>query len=234
MSRLKKSWIVLANVALVAAVVAFVAIYSSHEQTENYKHRVESFVNTTVAMERVTGNYLEGEQEICDNWAQYINSRNLSLEEATAYIRTTHVQTATSAHLIDAETLKGLSTRPGMNAADDYDVSYERIELLGDGAWIADLGTAINISRTYTNPISGEQSLAFCNRIAVRDEETGEKKKAYLLRIVPTSDLADKWVFPQEEYANAEFSMIDTDGNYIIRGRSFKNSSFFEFYGPVL
>ncbi len=36
--------------------------------------------------------------------------------------------------------------------------------------------------------------------------------------------------FPQEEYANEEFSLIDADGNYIIRGRSFKNSSFFEFY----
>ena len=230
MSRLKTSWIVMANVALMAAILAFVALYSNHERKENYEHQVEHFINTTVAMERVTGNYLEGEQGICDNWAHYINSQDLTLEEAAAYVRATHAQATTSAHLIDAETLKGYSTRPRLNTENDYDVSYERMELLGDGSWIADPGTAINISRTYTNPINGEQSLAFCNRITVRDAANGEKRQAYLLRIIPTSNLAEKWVFPQEEYENEEFSMIDAEGNYIIRGRSFKNSSFFEFY----
>ena len=230
MSRLKTSWIVMANVALMAAILAFVALYSNYERKVSYEHQVEHFVNTAVAMERVTENYLEGEQKICDNWAQYINSQDLTLEGAAAYVRATHALSLTSAHLIDAETLEGYSTRPKPNTRDDYHVSYERIELIGDGAWIADLGTAINISRTYTNPLNGEQSLAFCNRITVRDAETGEKRSAYLLRIVPTSNLAEKWVFPQEEYENEEFSMIDAESNYIIRGRSFKNSSFFEFY----
>ena len=230
MSRLKKSWIILANAVLVAAILVFVVLYSNHERKENYRNNEEHFVNTTVAMERVTGNYLEGEQGICDNWAQYINSRDLTLEEAAAYVRATHAQATTSAHLIDTQTLKGLSTRPKVNTEEDYDVSYERLDLIGDGSWIADLGTAINITRTYTNPVNGEQSLAFCNRITVRDAESGEKKPAYLLRIVPTSDLAEKWVFPQEEYEHEEFSMIDAEGNYIIRGKSFKNSSFFEFY----
>ncbi len=230
MSRLKRSWIVLVNVGLMAAILVFVVLYSNRERTENYEHQVEHFVNTTVAMERVTGNYLEGEQGICDNWAQYINSQDLTLEEAAAYVRATHAQANTSAHLIDAETLEGFSTRPKLNSGDDYGVSYQRMGLIGDGAWISDLGTAINISRTYTNPINGEQSLAFCNRITVRDAETGEKRPAYLLRIVPTSKLAEKWVFPQAEYAHEEFSMIDAEGNYIIRGRSFKNSGFFEYY----
>ena len=230
MNRLKTSWVVAANVALMAAILVFVALYSNRERKENHEYQVEHFVNTTVAMERVTGNYLEGEQGICDNWAQYINNRDLTLEEAAAYVRATHAQAFTSAHLIDAETLEGYSTRPRLNTEDDYAVSYQRIDLVGDGAWIADISAAINISRTYTNPVNGEQSLAFCNRITVRDADTGERKQAYLLRIVPTSDLAEKWVFPQEEYENEEFSIIDAESNYIIRGRSFKNSSFFEFY----
>ena len=230
MSRLKTSWIVMANVALMGAILAFVALFSNYERKENYRSQVEHFVNTTIAMERVTGNYLEGEQGICDNWAQYINSQDLTLEEAAAYVRATHTETTTSAHLIDMETLNGYSTQPKPNTEHDYEVSYQRIELLGDGAWIADLGTAINISRTYTNPLNGEQSLAFCNRITVRDAETGEKRQAYLLRVIPTSNLKEKWVFPQEEYENEDFSIIDTDGNYVIRGRSFKNASFFEFY----
>ena len=230
MNRLKTSWIVMVNVALMGAILAFVTLYSSHERKENYQTQVEHFVNATIAMERVTGNYLEGEQGICDNWAQYINSQDLTLEEAAAYVRATHVNATTSAHLIDTETLTGYSTRPKPNTADDYEVSYSRMDLLGDGAWIAELGAAVNITRTYTNPINGEQSLAFCNRITVRDAESGEKKQAYLLRIVPTSNLEEKWVFPQEEYEGETFSIIDTESSYVIRGRSFKNASFFEFY----
>ena len=84
MSRLKRSWIVMANVALMSAILAFVVLYSNYEKKENYRQQVEHFVNATIAMERVTGNYLEGEQGICDNWAQYINSHDLTLEEAAA------------------------------------------------------------------------------------------------------------------------------------------------------
>ena len=212
------------------AILVFVALYSGYERKENYGSQVEHFVNATIAMEQVTGNYLEGEQGICDNWAHYINSQDLTLEEAAEYVRATHAKETTSAHLVDVETLEGYSTRPRPNTEDDYEVSYSRMELFGDGAWIADLGTAINISRTYTNPLTGEQSLAFCNRITVRDEDTGEKRQAYLLRIVPTSALEEKWIFPQEEYENEDFSIIDTESSYVIRGRSFKNASFFEFY----
>ena len=230
MSRLKTSWIVLANIALMGAILVFVAFYSSFERKDHYSAQVEHFVNASVALERVTGNYLEGEQGICDNWTKYINSQEMTLEEAAAYVRVTHVNTVASAHLIDAETLEGYSTRPRLNSEEDYEVSYARMDLLGDGAWIAETGEAVNVTRTFTNPMNGEQSLAFCNRIAVRDAESGEKRKAYLLRIVPVSNLEEKWVFPKAEYGAEDFSIIDKDGNYVIRGKSFKSSSFFEFY----
>ena len=230
MSRLKTSWIVMANIALMSAILVFVALYSNYEKKENYQSKVEHFVDASIAMEQVTGNYLEGEQRICDNWAQYINGQDLTLEEAAAYVRDTHTKADTSAHLIDTETLAGYSTRSKLNSAENYEVSYARMDLFGDGSWIAELGEAINITRTYTNPMNGEQSLAFCNRITVRDAESGGKKQAYLLRIVPVSNLEGKWVFPKEDYGDEDFSIIDTDGYYVIRGRSFKSNSFFEFY----
>ena len=99
MSRLKRSWIVMANIALMVAMVVFVVFYSGYEKSENYRNQVDHFVNATIAMERVTGNYLEGEQGICDNWAQYINSGDLTLEEAAAYVRATHARTAASASM---------------------------------------------------------------------------------------------------------------------------------------
>ena len=42
--------------------------------------------------------------------------------------------------------------------------------------------------------------------------------------------LEQKWSFPSAEYDTAEISVFDSDGSYIIKSRSVKNSNFFEFY----
>ena len=227
---MKKTLIFLVNFIIMAAIVVFVVLYSRFESRDAYLRQIESFEKSTVSMERVTENYLEGEQRICDIWAQYINNRDMTMEEAIEYIRASHVLENMSAHLISPDTLKGLSTRPKQGTEDDYDVSYERVSLLGDVSWIDEIGKSINITRAYTNPMNGEQSLAFCNRVTLRNPETGAPEDAVLMRVIPMSELEEKWVFPQEEFVNAELSMIDANGNYIFKGRNFKNSSFFEFY----
>ena len=38
----------------------------------------------------------------------------------------------------------------------------------------------INITRAYTNPINGEQSLAFCNKITLYDPETDSMEDAVI------------------------------------------------------
>ena len=225
---MKKSLIIAINVLITSAILTFVSLYAYFEHDAISKRQVEHFENTTISMEHVTENYLEGEQRICDVWAHYINSENLTMEEAASFIRVSHVHQFASAHLIYADTLTGLSTRDMNDDPTDYPVSYERVDLLGDMGWISKTGTSINVSRAYTNPVNGAQSIAFCNSITL--QEAGGAKEAVLLRVLPISELEAKWVFPQEEFENAELSIIDSNGGYIIKGQSFKNSSFFEFY----
>ena len=227
---MKKTWVIVVNVIIMIAMLTFVVLYSTFESRNTTQRQIEHFENTTVTMEHVTENYLEGEQRICDVWARYINSKDMTIDEAISFIRISHVLPNASAHIVYLDTLSGLSTRAGHDAADDYSVSYARLDLLNDVSWIHDIGEAINISRAYTNPVNGEQSIAFCNKITVHDPETGGPRSAVLLRVLPLSELEQKWVFPQEEFENAELSMIDANGDYIIKGHSFKNSSFFEFY----
>ncbi|MBQ8951677.1 MAG: response regulator [Eubacterium sp.] len=227
---MKKSFIIFVNVIIMAAILIFVVLYSGYENRDSYRRQIEHFENTTVAMEQVTENYLEGEQRICDVWAQYINNNSMTMEEAADYIRNSHVLRDTSAHLISPDTLTGISTRPKLGSEDDYDVSYQRLDILKNVAWIDEIGNSINITRAYTNPMNGEQSLAFCNIISVTDSDNGTAGDAVLLRVIPISELEQKWIFPQSEPVNAELSMIDVKGDYIIKGSSFKNSSFFEFY----
>ena len=227
---MKKTFIILINVIIMAAILIFVVFYSGFESRESYRRQIEHFENTTVTMERVTENYLEGEQRICDVWASYINSRTMTMEEAVDYIRASHVLDNTSAHLVSLDTLTGLSTRPKQGTDDDYAVSYERIELLEDVDWIDEIGKSINITRAYTNPMNGEKSLAFCNRVSLAETESESTGAAVLLRVIPISALEQKWVFPQTELVDAELAMIDADGDYILKGYNFKNASYFEFY----
>ena len=227
---MKKTWVTIVNVFIMIAMLTFVVLYSSFENKYATQRQIEHYESTLITMEHVTENYLEGEQRICDVWARYINSENMTIEEAASFIRISHVLPKASAHIVYVDTLSGLSTRARQDSANDYTVSYERLDLLNEVSWISDIGESINISRAYTNPINGEQSIAFCNYISLRDPETGKPRDAILLRVLPISELEQKWVFPQEEFENVELSMIGAAGDYIIKGHSFKNSSFFEFY----
>ena len=227
---MKKLFIILVNAVLMAAILIFVVLFSRFEHRDSYRRQVAHFVDTTVTMEHVTENYLLDEQRLCDVWAHYINSKAMTMEEAADFIRDSHVLQTTSAHLISLDTLTGLSSRPKLGTADDYAVSYQRLGLLDGTDWIKDIGQAINVTRAYTNPMNGEQSLAFCNRVTLVDPESGAPQTAVLLRVIPVSELEKKWVFPQSELANAELSIIDSDGDYVLKGYNFKNSSFFEFY----
>ena len=226
---MKRMGIIIINVLIMVAILLFVVVYTIFENRTNLQRQTEHFVNTTAAMERVTENYLEGEQRVCDVWARYINSREMSMEEAADYIRISHVLPSASAHLVFLDSKKGVSTRPHPGTG-DYEVSYKNMDFLNDTAWISDIGDSINISRAYTNPMNGEQSLAFCNRITLRGSGDGAAKEAVLLRVLPISELEQKWIFPQEEFENAEITLIDFDGDYLIKSKTFKNSNFFEFY----
>ena len=220
--------LVIINAVIMALILAFVVVYARIDRHNAYQQETEHFEATTITMERVTENYLEGEQRICDIWAQYINHEHLSMEDAVEFIRSAHVLTNTSAHLIYLDTLTGLSTRANAGNASSYDVSYARVELFENTDWISPLGESVNVTRAYTNPTNGVQSLAFCNFVTVYD--AGQPRDALLLRVVPVEELEGKWVFPQEEFENTDLAMIDAEGNYIIKGYSFKNTNFFEFY----
>ena len=151
------------------------------------------------------------------------------MEEAVSFIRISHVLPNASAHIVyDDGNFAGLSTKPRQGTTDDFAVSYKNIGILNNADWISDIGESINISRAYTNPINGEQSIAFCNYVTL--QESGEQKQAILLRVLPVTELKTKWVFPKEEYESADLSIIDSNGDYIIKGQTFKNSNFFEFY----
>ena len=133
---MKKTWITIVNVFIMIAMLTFVVLYSNFENKYATQRQIEHYESTTITMEHVTENYLEGEQRICDVWARYINSENMTIEDAVSFIRISHVLPNASAHIVYTDTLSGLSTRTKQDGSGDDAVSYARIGLLNDVSWI--------------------------------------------------------------------------------------------------
>ena len=230
---MKKNFIILTNIIIVLSILLFVFQYSRNERRSVFEAQKEAFSNMTVAIEHVTGRYLVGEQQVCDTWANYINHNPMTIEEAVSVVRDAVTGEDVMGHIIfsDDGSMAGLSTDAGKKDDEDYTVSYAHISVLKKDAIEQTLesGQTVNITRAYTNPVNGVQSIAFYNRIYLKGED-GEDREALLLRVVPADMLEEEWVFPTDAYEQSEISMIDAEGNYIIKGKSFKNSNFFEFY----
>ncbi len=224
---MKKFLLLIFNILIIAFVIVFISNYARHERQIDREIEMNSFKNITFSAELVTTNYLEGEQRTCNSWANYINSRDITMQQAVDYVRTAKTNSKISGHIIKTDTLRGLSTNANPNKPDDFSVSYKELPILHTAD---ELKGEINVTRSYTNPVNGIQSIAFYNIIELLNEKTGLKESYYLMRVVPVSSVEEKWAFPTDKYKNADIAIIDQEGNYIIKGNAFKNSNIFEFY----
>ena len=223
----------LGNIVIVLVILGLILFNVSSEQKNLYSTRSEAFGNMTVATGNVTTNYLLGEQQICNGWATYINANDMSIGEAIEFVRKSIFTPDITAHILltGNNDLTGLSTSGRNGQKEDYPVSYNNVGIFKDGfATQFKEDGKLNVTRAYTNPVNAIQSISFCCPVTLRDEQTGQPQSAVLLRVVPVSFFESRWVFPTEEYDNAEISLIDTSGDYIVRGNSFKNMNFYEFY----
>ncbi len=230
---MKKNLMIPGNALIVLMILFMIALYIRIEQKNNLSSQTEAFGNMTVAMENMTANYLAGEQQVCNSWAGYINSKDMTAEEAIAFVRDSVSEPDVMAHILFTEDqyLTGLSTASRSSDADDYSVSYRNISTFSDDFYeLLGNDSSVSVTRAYTNPVNAIQSLAFCCQIELKNAETGQPQKAVLLRIIPAASFERRWSFPSDNYKSAEIALIDRSGDYIIKGHSFKNSNFFEFY----
>ena len=229
----RRHLIILVNIAVMLGIMGFVLLYARRAADESFAAEVDQFETATVTIEQVTTNYLESEQNICNAWTRYINSNAMTIDEAMSFVRSSLASSDTSVHIVftDDGSLEGFSTHPKTGTEDDFAVSYKKIGLPIRLDKLVEQDGAVNVSRSYTNPMSGIQSLAFCGRVSLVDSYDGStRREAVLMRVIPTEKLQEKWVFPVDRFKDAEISLVDSDGNYVIKGHEYKNNNFIEFY----
>ena len=234
---MKRALVIVPNLLIIVFVLLYIFHYTNYKEEESNRIAIEEYEKMTVTVDQIITNYLEDEQHLCDIWSNYVNrsaeaGTPMTAEEVISYIRKAKISSEICGHLIflDNPDLSGISTTENLNGSGDYTVSYKKIPIFDNLDSVSNVNGVVNLTRAYTNPTTGIQSIAFMNYVQVLDEDTDELRDALLMRVVPLSRLEQKLVFLSGEYENVEISLIDKDGNYIIRGKSFKNSNFFEYY----
>ena len=211
--------------------------YANIRAEESNKNGIIAFEKMTMTTNQIIANYLEDEQHLCDIWADYINRSSkegspMSVDEAISFINKATISPDIEGHLVflDSPERTGVSTTAKVSDPDDYTVSYKKLDIFDNIDSKSNSYDVVNLTRAYTNPMNGVQSIAFCDYVTVSDRESNEIKNGLLMRVVPLSRLEQKLVFLKGEYENAEISLVDKNGNYVVHGKSFKNSNFFEYY----
>ena len=234
---MKRGLIITINLLIMGFILLFIIGYAYLKAKESNENEIAAFEKMTVTTNQIITNYLEDEQHLCDIWTNYINrsaqdGSPMTVEEAVSFIRKAKISPEIEGHLIfpDTPEREGVSTAAKVSDPDDHTVSYRYIDIFDNIENERDTNDVVSLTRAYTNPMNGVQSIAFYNNVTILDEETNEPKKGLMMRVVPLSRLEQKLVFLKGEYENVEISIVDREGNYVVHGKSFKNSNFFEYY----
>lgn len=233
--RNRKFLLIFVNVA-VAAVIFLLCLHYVREQAKKTEITArDNFVTTVSSIQNSARGVLLDQQGKVNDWAKYISSQNFTMEEAVSFLASENSQSGFMGHIISYQTMQGMSSDPkadGDNTV-DYSPYTGMIEVLsGDGQGEALLqeeknGDKVHVTRSYTNPVDAMPVVGFYQNVSVKSGDAGESE-ALLIRVVPLQYLEGRFRFPAG-YEKGELSLIDDEGNYIIRSKSLKNENFWEF-----
>ena len=94
---------VIINILLILAAVLSSLVYSDHIRNEKTQMQIDAFCSTMEGMKQVSGNYLKMEKGYAENWANYIERQNMTMDEALDYIKNSNSQKDRHAHIVDMD-----------------------------------------------------------------------------------------------------------------------------------
>lgn len=211
---MKKIAIIISNVVMALVVALSIIIYVQQTKFNAEQKNTENFADTVSVMNGITGSYLSDARQICDGWANYVNHNRFTMEEAIIQLECMTAEEEISVHILWADSYKGLSAfcngEIGDHSAIDYS-SDDRKSIFDNMIKHRNL----NITDKYSDPVTGNSVVAFCEKIKLLDEND-IMKDALLMRVVPLENLRRRWIFPEGYGENVIVALSDGQGGYII------------------
>ena len=231
------AFIIVVNVLFVGAIAFGEWQYIHSSKMQTIKANQDSFVATNTSLSSMTSNYLVGESHLCRSWANYLNNEaheRLTMDEAIYFVEHSITDKDIMAHIVNSETKIGFSTIGHSADPSNKEVNY-------NGYFLENVvyreNTGVKASPQYTNPIGSKPSIAFYTEVKIKNSVDPTKvDNAFLLRVVPISNLENKWTFPSS-FEHLDVAIIDNSsednnqGAYIFHHSAFKSTNFYEYYG---
>lgn len=229
--RVSRNILILGNIILILAAVAFVIYYATDVRRNREEMERDTFSSTVETMKQISVRYLDTEKINAEDWAAYIESQNMTLEEALEYIRASNTQEDRRAHIVDMDTYEAYSSAGGtvscyqkFNTADNNGMrqTIRKMHMMFD--WDDGHTIVLGKYKIYESQIT---AVSVGCRVRLRTEDGGSKPYL-LLRIIPVESLKKAWIFPME-YSTAEIGMITQQGDYVIQSNAMRQENFIEF-----
>lgn len=233
-AKLYKIALWIGNVVLMVFAIVTSLIYAYHFRTSQVEAKQAEFISTIESMKSVSQNYLDSERGYVENWASYINSNQMTLEEALDFLKCINTNPARYVHIVDMDSLDAWSASyPTDHAWIDTYRKYKGNlndweQGMVDAMWEMYNGTApqFTVVGRYQLEETLTQAVSVGTRITLKTDKG--TKDYLLLRAIPTEILKRNWVFPAE-YQSAEVGIITRRGDYVIQSASMKSISFPEY-----
>ena len=230
--------LILFNALLIVIAIFSSLFYSKNVSDNQNKNNLNDFKTNIETMKQVSSNYLNSENGYVLNWANYITSSKMSLNEALSFLRNINTNKKRFAHIIDVSTFDAYSSYKdvGDEYIDDYKKYYgdnlsefERDFSKKINIMFSDNSTKFYVLGKYLISENDQFAISVGKRITLYNEDLSTKDYL-LLRVIPVSDVKNTWVFPINYKNNgAEVGIITSNGDYVIESDSMKSSNFLEY-----
>ncbi|WP_343247925.1 hybrid sensor histidine kinase/response regulator [Diplocloster hominis] len=219
----------LGNIAIAAFILILCVGYASNVRRDKEAAARESFTAAVESTAQLSYGYMSSQQNECDSWAVYLENHGYTMEEAIEYLKEVNINSQVSVHILYYDTLSGLSVSSNNEESKvDYSHVTESFTYILPKMVNGSRGEGtIYISSAYRNPLNGVKSVGFCSLLTIKDEN-GQNAKAILVKSIPVEMLHAQWLFPGA-YREAEVSLIDINGQYIISSDSMGGETFWTF-----
>ena len=228
--KMSRMLLILCNVLLMTGALLFAVVYSNRMRQTQEEMELETFQATVESMKQVSANYLNTERKYAQDWAAYIESQDMTIDEALAYIRASNTQDDRAANIVDMDTYDARSSYIHSDGADTVGC-YKKFLNQRRGLFISIMQDIFNGTSTVLGRYRVEESqltvVSVGTRVTLREAD-GSHRDYLLLRVIPVESMKKIWIFPLE-YSNAEIGLITSQCDYVIPSMSMRSENFLEF-----
>lgn len=233
---IKKILLLLCNIIMIVEAILSSYSYSITTRNKSVALRLDNFCNSTDSMKQLTESYLYAEKGYVDNWAYYISSNNMTIDEAIKFVQNINTQDNRYAHFVDMDDFSAISTIADKNG--NYSVNcYKTFYDTDTNACHAMIKKMQNMFKSQSGQVyvlgkyrvdELQQTVISVGTRVYLNIGNNKTKPYLLLRLLPVDYLKNAWAFPTE-YKSAEISLINSNGEYIIQSPSMKSRTFYDY-----